>query len=81
MDENVFKTTDLALCAYIKMRSQVDNTVKMKFLKYRKINESRKIEFSLSDPDNQADNVTVEFLNSESKQFDSEVRDLKKLLF
>lgn len=73
-----FVTTDLALTAYIKMQSQIDTACKMKFKRFNKAN-GRKIEFIFDDPQEQADDMQVQFLNSPCKLFDSEIRDLKKI--
>ena len=77
---NDFVTCDLALTAYIKMRSQIDPECKMKFKRYDKKN-GKKVEFIFEDPEHQSDYMQVEFLNSESKKYDSEIRDLKKILY
>ena len=75
-----YKTRDLSFSAYLNMRIKTDDSVKMEFIRFDRGSE-RKVFFVYSDPINQVDNLMVEFLNSESKMFDSEVRDMKKLLF
>lgn len=78
--DNEFKTSDMALYAYIMMRSQRDENVEMVFRKFNKA-EEKKFEFIFSDPKNQAEYLKVEFLNSDCKIFDSYIRDVKKILF
>ncbi len=78
--DNEFKTNDMALYAYIMMRCQTNGGVKMTFKNFRK-GEEKKFEFVFDDPENQSDQLKVEFMNSDCKIFDSIIRDVKKILF
>lgn len=70
----VFETEDLALASYLKMKG-------IELKTYRQSNEGRnKVMFSFIDTNEECDKLHIEFLNSECKKFDSEIRDLKKLL-
>ncbi len=78
--EKEFTTTDMALYGYMMMRSQTDSKVKMVFKRFNKGGE-KKFEFIFDDPEDQADWLKVEFINSDCKIFDSFIRDVKKILF
>ncbi len=70
--DKTFETEDLALSAYLKMKNipmeNYDNS------------GTGKVRFTFTDPEGVCKGLHIEFLNSECKKFDSEVRDLKKLL-
>ncbi len=65
-----FATDNLSLAAYLKMRGK-------KMTGYE--TARAKVIFYFDDEDGQCERMYVEFLNSDIKRFDSEVRDLKKL--
>lgn len=67
-----FSTTDLALAGYLKMRGlrlvRVDRT------------DPRRAVFTFDDSIDVAEQLVLEFANSESRRFDAEVRALKKVI-
>ncbi len=64
------ETRDLALAAYWKMRGLVI---------VRATRRGKEFEFLFHDPDGRADELAMEFANSEAQRFDNEVRAIKKL--
>ena len=68
-----YETEDLALSAYLKMRG-------MELTNYESPTGGGKIRFTFADPEGIGKKLSLEFLNSDCKKFDSEVRDLKKFL-
>lgn len=73
MSENskAFETESLGLAAYLKMRG-------IEMLDYDR--NGSKIRFVFNDEAENCKKIQIDFLNSECKRFDSEVRDLKYLL-
>ncbi len=68
-----YKTTDLALAAYIKMRG-------LRLVRTEK-DEFERTVFVFDDGMDLADTLRVEFANSECCKFDAELRHLKKLIY
>ena len=68
-----FDTEDLALASYLKMKG-------VPLVSYETGNGNGKVVFTFEDEEENCKKLHIEFLNSECKKFDSEVRDLKKLL-
>ena len=65
-----FETEDIALCAYLKMKG-------LAVLDY---DASRyKIRFILDNPGNICKKLQLEYLNSECREFDSVIKDLRKI--
>jgi hypothetical protein len=70
---NIYKTSDLALAAYLSLKG------------LRLISASRseggRFEFELEDSDSRGGTLAMEYVGSEFSQFDNQVRSLKKLLY
>ena len=76
MEKNgkVVETEELALASYFKMKG-------VKLTSYEQSKERKgKVRFVFFDKKDECEKLEIEFLNSECKKFDSEIRDLKKLL-
>ena len=71
-------TSDLALAAYIRLRAKTDKLKIQNTDTFRK--NGREFVFKFDDPDDQFDEISLQFSNSESFSFDNEVRVLKTLL-
>jgi hypothetical protein len=69
--QKVYETEFLALASYLKMKN-------IQMLGYDKRGD--KVVFRFADQGDVCKKMQIEFLNSECKKFDSEVRDLKRLL-
>ena len=69
-----WETTDLGTAAYVHMRG-------LELLGVRRSQGRGKFVFVLSDPDGVGEQLTVDYLNSESRKFDAAVRSLKKLCY
>lgn len=67
-----YKTSDLALAAFLVMRG-------LPLLNATRT--SGKFEFIFNDSDNKAIQLSIEFVNSEFSKFDNHVRTLKKILY
>jgi len=72
-DDTTYKTSDLPLAAYLSMRG-------LALLKATKGSDG-KFEFQLDDPEDVADILAVEYLNSDCSKFDYHVRRIKKFLY
>lgn len=70
MSDNRFETDNLSLAAYLKMKGKTMTGYEP---------AKAKVVFYFDNAAGDCDRLYVEFLNSECKRFDSEVRDLKKL--
>jgi hypothetical protein len=72
-DTNRYNTSDLALAAFLMMKG------------LNLINASRltggRFEFEFADPDGEAFNLSLEYVNSDFCQFDNHLRSLKKILY
>jgi len=70
---NIYKTSDLALAAYITMKG-------LKLVSASKL-PSGNFNFEIEDPDENAQSLAIEYVGSDFCQFDNKVRALKKLLY
>ena len=70
---NIYKTSDLALAAYITMKG-------LKLVSASKL-PSGNFNFEIEDPDGSAESLAIEYVGSDFSQFDNKVRTLKKLLY
>jgi len=66
-----FITNDIAMAAYLFYRKLS--------LKSAIRDQGSKFKFCFDDPDSQAEQMTIDFINSESREFDSSMRSLKSL--
>jgi len=66
-----FSTNDIAMAAYLFYRKLS--------LKSAIRDQGMKFKFCFDDPDNKAEQMTIDFINSESREFDSSMRSLKSL--
>ena len=71
MSSEKYITSDLSLAAYLKLKG----LVLIDFEKKDKFN------FIFDDSDGKAKEYAVEFVNSDMRRFDDEIRSLKKLLY
>jgi len=71
--DNFFEIDDIGLAAYIKEVKQVP------FLGYTK-SSIKALVFKFKGTEQDKDNLSTDFINSESKKFDNGVRNFKKLL-
>ena len=70
---NVFKTSDLAIAAFLMMKG--------KRLIEAAVEKGGKFNFSFEDKDSSCFSLVIEFANSESAKFDSHIKNLKNILF
>tara|TARA_A100001011_G_scaffold387430_1_gene465186 strand:- start:4779 stop:5000 length:222 start_codon:yes stop_codon:yes gene_type:complete len=70
---NIFKTSDLALAAYMV-------TFGLKLVSAKKLPTGR-FHFELEDPNSEAQKMSVEFINSDFCKFDNNVKILKKMIY
>ena len=67
-----FTTSDIALAAYLKLRGL--NLVECG-------RRDNKFLFVFEDPEDKAGKLSLEFVNSETRRFDDEMRSLKKVIY
>lgn len=70
-DRDLRKTRDLALATYMKLKG-------LPVVRATRRNR-HDFEFLFRDPDNRWDELTIEFVNSDCRRYDDEMRSLKKL--
>jgi hypothetical protein len=70
---NIYKTSDLALAAYITMKG-------LKLVSASKLPNGN-FNFEIEDPDESVRSLAIEYIGSEFCEFDNKVRALKKLLY
>lgn len=70
--KNTYTTSDIALAAYLRLKG-------LALLECS--NEGPKFRFLFEDPDNQAQDLALEFINSDFRRYDDEMRSLKKVLY
>ena len=73
MNNKTFKTSDLALAAYMITKG-------MTLVKAKRL-DSGKYFFEIEDPNNSADKLKLEFINSEYYRFDNNLKMLKKMMY
>ncbi len=73
MDTNTFTTSDLPLAAFLVIKGLV-------LIRAKKAGNG-KFEFVLEDPDEAADILSIEYINSDFCKFDNTIRSIKKLLY
>lgn len=69
----MYTTSDLSLCAYLVIKG-------LSLVKAKK-HSNGKFEFQLEDPNQVADQLALEYVNSEFCKFDNQIRTIKKLLY
>jgi hypothetical protein len=72
-DINQFTTSDLPLAAFLVIKG-------LSLVKAKKAYNG-KFEFVLDDPDEVADELSIEYINSDFCKFDNQIRSIKKLLY
>jgi len=72
-NESTFKTSDLAIAAFLMMKE--------KKLLDAKVEKGGKFEFIFDDTEKSCFRLVIEFANSESAKFDSNIKNLKNILF
>ncbi len=70
---NIYKTSDLALAAYMTLKG-------LPLVSAKKLPNGR-FEFEINDEKNVAQGLAIEFVGSEFFKYDNKVRALKKLLY
>ena len=70
---NNYQTSDIAISAYLMMKG-------FKLLSAGK-SSSGKYNFLFDDPNNTAEKVALEYLNSDFSKFDNYLRNLKKVIY
>jgi hypothetical protein len=70
---SVYKTSDLALAAYITMNG-------LKLVSAGKLPNGN-FNFEIEDPDGKAEALAIEYVSSDFSIFDNKIRTLKKLLY
>ena len=73
MEEDVFVTSDLPLAAFLVISG-------LSLQKARKM-AGGKFEFILSDPEQVADKLSIDYINSDFCKFDNTIRSIKKILY
>lgn len=71
MKTNVFVTSDIALAAYLKLKGLV----------LTECEKGTKFKFVFDDPNFYAEELAINFANSEIRKYDDEVRSLKKIIY
>ena len=69
----IFKTSDLAMAAFMLMDGLK--------LKKAEVVSGGRFYFELEDNDDQATDLSMEFINSKFADFDNKIRNLKKILY
>ena len=72
-ESKTFKTSDLALAAYMITKG-------MSLVKAKRF-DSGKYYFEIDDPNNEAESMKLEFINSEYYRFDNNLKMLKKMMY
>lgn len=66
-----YTTSDIALAAYLKLQG----------LRLIECGRGNKFSFVFEDPNSQAEQLAIEFINSDIRRYDDEVRSLKKIIY
>jgi hypothetical protein len=66
-----YTTSDIALAAYLKLQG----------LRLIECGRGDKFNFVFEDPENQAGQMAIEFINSDMRKYDDEMRSLKKIIY
>lgn len=72
-ESKTFKTSDLALAAYMVTKG-------MSLVKAKRL-DNGKYYFEIDDPNNEAEAMKLEFINSEYYRFDNNLKMLKKMMY
>lgn len=68
-----YSTSDIALAAYMKLKGML--------LVECGRDSQKKFHFVFEDPDSQGAKLALEFVNSDFRRYDDEIRSLKKVLY
>ena len=66
-----YTTSDIALAAYLKLQG----------LRLVECGRADKFNFVFDDPDDRAEQLAIEFINSDMRKYDDEMRSLKKIIY
>lgn len=69
--DNRYITSDIALAAYLKLRGLI----------LVECSREDKFNFVFEDPDNEAESLALDFINSDMRRYDDEMRSLKKIIY
>jgi len=72
MSEKTYTTSDIALAAYLRLK---------RLVLVECTNEGPKFRFVFKDPEEKAEDLAMEFVNSDCRRYDDEMRSLKKILY
>jgi len=70
--DTTYSTSDIALAAYLKLQGM---------LLVECGRDGQKFRFVFEDPDDRGAHLALEFVNSECRRYDDEIRSLKKVLY
>lgn len=70
--DTTYSTSDIALAAYLKLQGMILVECGRDGPKFR---------FVFEDPEDQGAHLALEFVNSECRRYDDEIRSLKKVLY
>jgi hypothetical protein len=70
-DTMTYTTSDIALAAYFKLKG----------LKLIKCGRGDKFHFIFEDSENKAEQFALDFINSDMRKYDDEMRSLKKIIY
>jgi hypothetical protein len=71
MDIRIYTTSDIALAAYLKLKG----------LRLVECSREDRFVFKFEDPENKAEGLALDFINSEIRRYDDEMRSLKKIIY
>lgn len=69
--KDTYSTSDIALAAYLKLSG----------LRLIECGRADKFNFVFEDPEGKAEQMAIEFINSDMRKYDDEMRSLKKIIF
>jgi len=72
MSDTTYSTSDIALAAYLKLKGMI-------LVECGK--DGQKFRFVFEDPGDQGEQFALEFVNSDFRRYDDEIRSLKKVLY
>jgi hypothetical protein len=70
-DTTIYTTSDIALAAYLKLKG----------LRLVDCGRGDKFSFVFEDPNNEAEQFALDFINSDMRKYDDEMRSLKKIIY
>jgi hypothetical protein len=71
-EQSIFTTSDIALAAYLKLKG-------LRLIECSR--DEKKFNFVFEDEDGLAKDLGIEFINSDMRKYDDEMRSLKKIIY